>query len=91
MAKINVYGMNINMKALAAAARDTETNTNGNNHIIYNTESGNIYNVWIPSPAYWSAPSDIDGIAVDNIACVARTNRHMTQQQIADAIYNAVK
>lgn len=90
MKKLNTYGINVNAKALAAAARDTETNASGNNHVIYNTESGNVYNVWLVNDQHWTAPTDMDGFVLATVRCVAVTNKHMTRQQIMDCIRDSV-
>lgn len=85
MTKVNTHGMK--MHGLKAAARETRDLYPYSGHYVqisYDTETGDVW-------AYWHV--DINSwIHYDNpaIFTAVRATRHMTMQQIADAIAEAV-
>lgn len=84
MAKLDKHGMK--MVGLKAAAAATENyNTLGfRDDIFYDTETGEVWTRFHASENSWTEYHD------SGVKLVCKTNKHMTMQEIADAIYDRV-
>lgn len=83
--KINKHGRKIrNLKAVSGATID---NPNGYSQISYDTVTGELMENWhIGNPqTSWTQYHDPD------IITVARTSRHMTMQELADAVHQTLQ
>lgn len=84
MAKLNKHGLNI--VGIKSASSDTrELGYTGVVNIVkYNRETGKVYVAHETSNTYYRFDADCPVIEV------CRSTRHMTMQEIADAIHRAV-
>ena len=84
MAKVNKHG--IKMKNLKAVSGATVNNPIGYSQIIYDRSTGELLETWHVGSylTSWTQYNDPDVIHVCN------TRRHMTMQELADAVRDAL-
>lgn len=79
--KLNKHGIKmVNVREISGA---TVNDPKGYSQISYDLETGELFEVWHPgnSDQEWSEYHD------ENVIHICNTRRHMTMQEIADAVY----